>query len=117
MPQAGTANGGLLDAFIENKFSVDEKRLNDCPQLPTWRRAKTGLDDGTYSVPGELKPGTYETTAHLTAGEAKDCYWERRRGGKIAANDFVVGAAKVRVPVRQGDEDFTSEGCGNWVKV
>lgn len=110
--------GSLLDAYIENRSSVNAERLKDCPQfLSIWQKSLTGFTDGTHTVPGEVKPGTYETTAHLTGGKVTDCYWERRQGGKTAANDFVLGATKVRITVRQGDDDVVSRGCGNWVRV
>jgi hypothetical protein len=112
------AQGDLLDAYIENRLEVDEAALGDCPQfLPTWNRAKTGFTDGTHLVPDEVKPGTYETTAHLSGGRVTDCYWERNRGGKILDNNLVAGAKSVKVTVRQGDETLVTRGCGDWVRV
>ncbi|MGC4792212.1 hypothetical protein ACLQ22_30865 [Micromonospora sp. DT178] len=111
--------GSLLDAYIENKTFVDAKRLKDCPQfLPTWKKAQTGMDEGSFEVGSEVKPGTYQTTAHLLDGKVIDCYWERTgANGRIIANNFITAATKVRVTIRSSDEMFTSRGCGNWVRV
>lgn len=110
--------GDLLDAYIENRDDVDETALQDCPQfLPTWQRAKTGFTDGTHLVPDEVKPGTYETTAHLVGGRVQNCYWERNRGGKILDNNLVTGAKSVKVTVQKGDETLVTRGCGDWVRV
>lgn len=110
--------GSLLDAYIENKALVKPERLKDCPQfLPTWNRALTGFDDGSYEVGVDIQPGTYETTAHLTGGQVRDCYWERSTtSGRTIANDFVTAAKTVRVSIRAG-EMFPSRGCRNWVRV
>lgn len=110
--------GDLLDAYIENSLEVNEAALQDCPQfLPTWVRAKTGFTDGTHLVPDEVKPGTYETTAHLSGGRVTDCYWERNKGGNILDNRFVAGAKSVKVTVQKGDETLVTRGCGDWVRV
>ncbi|MDZ5447792.1 hypothetical protein U2F26_34685 [Micromonospora sp. 4G57] len=107
--------GYLLDAFIENKNDVNEKRLQDCPQfLPTWRKAKTGISDGNWEVGKEVKPGTYQTTGEMV----KSCYWERSGpNGHIIANNFITATKKVRVTIRSTDEIFTARGCGNWIPV
>lgn len=66
----------------------------------------------------EVKPGTYEPTAHRTGGRVGDCYWERATaGGDILANKIITAATKVRVTIRRSDGMFTSRGCGNWIKV
>lgn len=109
---------GVLDAFIENRALIDANRLKDCPQfLPVWQRSLTGFAEGVNLVPRDVKPGKYQTTAHLGGGLVSDCYWERSRGGKIVANDFVSGSPKVTVTIKQGDDAFTTRGCGDWVKV
>ncbi|UWP85871.1 hypothetical protein [Dactylosporangium fulvum] len=112
--QASKASGdALLDMLIENKGTVEEADLQDCPQfLPTWRRAQAGFTDGAHLVPEDVKPGTYETT-----GGVSDCYWERNRGGKILANNLITGARSARVTVQQGDETLVTRGCGNWVRT
>ncbi|WP_405105593.1 hypothetical protein OG559_19080 [Micromonospora sp. NBC_01405] len=116
---ASYASDALLDVYIENKDYVDANRLKDCPQfLPTWKKAQHSMDEGSFEVGAEIKPGTYETTAHLTKGKVTDCYWERAgSNGRIIANNFITAAKKVRVTIRSSDEMFTSRGCGNWVRV
>lgn len=113
---AQRGQGALLDMLIDNEVAVAD--LKGCPQYhAAARRAERGFDDGTWTVPQEVKPGTYETTAHLSGRKVGDCYWERRDASKTVANDFVVGARKVRVTIRASDDSLTSEGCGNWVPV
>jgi hypothetical protein len=113
----------VVDAFIEH---IDygnpqeyKERLKDCPQyLPAWRKAQHGFTDGSYEVGKEVQPGTYETTAHLSGGRVGNCYWERTgKNGRIIANDFVTAARKIRVTIRRSDHFFTSDGCGNWLRV
>lgn len=114
-----STDGSLIDAFIENKDYVNEGRLKDCPRfLAAWKKAKTGMAEGTFEVGTEVKPGTYETTAHLTGGRVDGCYWERGgSNGHIIANNFITATKKVRVTIRSSDEMFTSRGCGDWVRV
>lgn len=77
------------------------------------RAAGTLFDDGTYAVPGEVKPGTY-----AIEGSISDCYWQRTNAsGGIIANDFVVGAKRVQVTIRSSDHSFVSRGCGTWRRV
>ncbi|MFG3710847.1 hypothetical protein [Micromonospora sp. NPDC047730] len=111
--------GSLIDAYIENRIHVDAARLKDCPQfLPTWKKAQTGMEEGSFEVGKEVKPGTYQTTAHLIDGKVTDCYWERTgSNGRIIANDFITATTKVRVTIRSSDEMFTSRNCGNWIRV
>ncbi|MFC4147993.1 hypothetical protein ACFO0M_17180 [Micromonospora mangrovi] len=112
-------NGVVLYQFIESKDYVNEKRLRDCPQfLADWRKAKTGFLDGAYEVGSEIKPGTYQTIAHLGGGHVEDCYWERTgTNGHIIANNFITATKKATVTIRSSDEMFTSRGCGAWIRV
>jgi hypothetical protein len=109
--------GNLIDAFIEDAYSIDEKRLKDCPQfLDEWKLAKAGFQDGSLEVGKDVKPGTYVTTAHMNSGRVSDCYWERSgKNGRIIANDFVTATKKITVTIRKSDEFFTSRECGNWI--
>ncbi|WP_432979197.1 hypothetical protein [Dactylosporangium sp. CA-233914] len=69
------------------------------------------------AVSSEVKPGTYQTTAHLTGGKVIDCYWERSKNGNIVDNNFVTGSVRVTVTIRSSDDTFVSRGCGDWVKA
>lgn len=109
----------ILDAYINNQSSgnikVDELTAG-CPQfVPLWQRAQGGIGGGgAHAVPGEVNPGTYETTS----ADLESCYWERARNGQTLDNNFVTASkAKIRVTIRAGDDTFISKGCGNWVKV
>jgi hypothetical protein len=112
----GTA---LIDAYINNQssgnISVDELKAG-CPQfLPIWQQAQGGIGVGqVHAVPGEVKPGTYETTS----ADIESCYWERLSNGQTLDNNFVTASkVKLRVTIRSGDDTFVSKGCGNWVRV
>lgn len=111
--------GALIDVFIENKDEIDPARLKDCPQfLDEWKLAKRGFSEGSQEVGTDVKPGTYETTSHLSGGRVSDCYWERSgKNGDIIANNMVTAAKKIRVTIRKSDEFFTSERCGDWMPV
>jgi hypothetical protein len=105
---------GVIEAMIENKWAVNPDRLKDCPKyLAAWDKAKDGFYDGTHAVPGEVKPGTYETLSGVN-----NCYWERARGGQTIDNRFITGSSvKIRVTIRSGDDTFITRGCDGWVKV
>lgn len=70
--------------------------------------------DGTFVVPGDVKPGTY------TAVEAgSGCCWARLKGtggdlGDIAANDNASGPTVVTIAA--SDKAFETTNCGDWVK-
>jgi hypothetical protein len=113
----GEAN--LLDGYINNQNSgnvkVDDLKAG-CPQfVPLWERAKDGIGNGqVHAVPGEVKPGTYETTSAQIEG----CYWERSSNGQTLANNLITASTvKIRVTIRPGDDTFVSKKCGNWIKV
>lgn len=77
--------------------------------------AQGGIPGGSaFAVPGEVKPGTYETTS----SDLEDCYWERARNGDIVDNKFVTASkVKIRVTIRATDDTFITRNCGNWIKV
>jgi hypothetical protein len=71
------------------------------------------IEDGTWVVPDEVKPGIYRAT---TPGS--NCYWERVKnftGGlnSIIANGNAVGGPIV-IEIAKSDKGFTSEGCAPW---
>ena len=71
------------------------------------------LDDGTYAIGTEMKPGTWKTSTE----KVSDCYWELRdANGATIQNDFIVGAPSVTVQVPSTATSFTSQSCGTWVK-
>jgi hypothetical protein len=106
-----------VDEFIESPpdkaAQLAVKHL--CPKyLPVLKRAKSGFAEGPHDVGKDVKPGTYRTTSRVT-----DCYWERStRSGQRLANDFITNApGGVTVTIAATDGGFTSQGCGDWVRV
>ncbi len=83
-----------------------------CPKFKKHvKAAVAGFGEGTWTVGGDIDPGTYRTVPGI-----EDCYWERTTGGGATiANDFVsVAPSGVTVTIRQG-EGFVSQGCGGWL--
>lgn len=106
-----------VDGFIENRpdraTQLAVKHL--CPKyLPVLKRAKGGFGEGPLTVGKDVKPGTYKTTSRVT-----NCYWERStRSGQRLANDFITNApGGVTVTIAATDGGFTTQGCGDWVRV
>ncbi|WP_189238883.1 hypothetical protein [Planomonospora parontospora] len=95
-----------------------------CPEhAKMWKRAHSGFTEGVQTVGEDIKPGIYHTASglfpHSGSGLVTDCYWERSTdNGDTIANDFIKNAPKgVTVTIRASDGGFTSEGCGNWLKI
>jgi hypothetical protein len=75
--------------------------------------------DGTYTVPDQMTPGTWQS-----AGPAETaipmCYWARLNNlsgdlSAIKASDLSKGPATVTVAA--GDAGFTTSGCAPWTKI
>lgn len=80
--------------------------------------AKTpkGLTAGTWEVPGEVKPGTYTTTADGR------CYWARLKGfdgdlESILANGNLKPGERGRLTVKQSDKGVELTGDCVWVRA
>lgn len=72
---------------------------------------------GTFLVSSEIQPGTYysEWTGE---GEFDNCYWERTdSAGEIIDNNFITGARRIEVTIRESDYSFHSDACGTWRPV
>lgn len=75
--------------------------------------------DGTYTVPAQLTPGTWQTAGPVDAAVPM-CYWARLGDlsgnlSAVKASDLTKGQATVTVAA--GDAGFTTSGCSNWTKV
>ena len=108
----------LIDAYISNQTSgnINPDTIKaQCPEyLPVWQQAQGGLAGGTSAVPGDAKPGTYETTS----SDIANCYWERSKNGQIVDNRFITASTvKQRVTIKATDDTFVSRGCGSWIRV
>lgn len=75
--------------------------------------------DGTYTVPGQMTPGTWQS-----AGPAESmvpmCYWARVGDlsgnlSAVKASDLTKGQATVTVAA--GDAGFTTSGCSTWTRI
>jgi hypothetical protein len=121
-------NQGLLDTIIGNLEGFDFRFAAQhlCPKLlPIVKQAAFGVPEDEDATVGHhfneqgyhsvITPGTYKTTQR----GVYDCYWEREtRGGDTIANNFIHFApGHVTVTVYSSDGGFSSQGCGNWVKV
>ncbi|GAA1376663.1 hypothetical protein [Catellatospora chokoriensis] len=73
------------------------------------------IEDGTWTVGVDIKPGKYRTVTTVDDG----CYWKIAKAGtngdNIIANDIVNGG-RPTVTIKVGQE-FTSNRCGTWQKV
>lgn len=77
-------------------------------------QAQNTITEGNWAVGVDIQPGTYRTKEAVSG----DCYWEidsDANGSNIVANDIVSGG-RPTVTVRNG-QYFTSERCGEWIKV
>jgi hypothetical protein len=101
-----------------------EKSLQAPPttEAPTTTRPKpkpttppsATIEDGTWAVPNEVKPGTYVSDG----GEG--CYWARLRSlsgsvDAIIANSISPG--RQRVSIAPTDKAFETRNCASWRKV
>lgn len=76
------------------------------------------VKDGTWSVPDEVKPGTY--TATVPESPFDLCGWfVRTAPDPEAVRDFGTGNAgdRMRITIKSTDREFEAQGCGTWTKV
>ena len=72
------------------------------------------IDEGTWAVPSEVKPGTY-----VSAG-GESCYWARLRNTSGSLDSIIansINPGRQRVTVRSTDKAFETTGCPTWRKV
>jgi hypothetical protein len=79
---------------------------------PTPEPTFATIDDGTWAVGSDIKPGTYRLRE-----PAIFCYWARLKGfdgslGDIVANENVIGYGVVTIA--KTDKGFETSGCGEW---
>lgn len=77
-------------------------------------QARNTITEGTWAVGVDVQPGTYRTREPVSG----DCYWmitSDANGDDIVANDIVTGG-RLTVTL-SGGQYFTSERCGDWIKV
>lgn len=76
--------------------------------------AANTVDDGTWTVGEDIKPGTYRAKENV----GSRCYWGVYRSGSngsdIIEND-IPGGGKPTVKLAKG-QDFKSSNCGTWQK-
>jgi hypothetical protein len=80
---------------------------------PTQPPAAT-IEQGTWAVPNEVKPGTYVSDG----GEG--CYWARLRDLSGGLNSIIANGGDVgrqRVTILRSDKGFETNECGVWRKV
>ena len=77
-----------------------------------------GLGDGTYTVPAEVKPGTYKTQG--SDNENIPCYWARLSGTSGELGDIIANgnpSGQTTITIKTGDKAFETNGCKDWVRV
>lgn len=100
---------------------VDDPSL-DIPVAPTTPVAPppaakaAGLGAGTWEVPGEVKPGTYTTTA------VGHCYWARLKDfdgelSSIIANANLDDGQRGRLTVKKTDKGLELSGDCIWARA
>jgi hypothetical protein len=75
-----------------------------------------GLTEGTWEVPGEVKPGTYTTTADGS------CYWARLAAfdgelGSILSNGNLNPGQRGRLTVKASDKGVELRGDCTWTRA
>lgn len=75
--------------------------------------------DGTFTVPAQMVPGTWQTTGPADSSIPM-CYWARLSNtsgdlSAIKASDLTKGPATVTIAA--GDAGFTTSGCQTWTRV
>lgn len=88
-------------------------------QPPVAKPTAVTVRDGKWEVPGEVKPGTYTTTANA---DGAGCYWGRLHdfdGGmnSTIANDILAPGAHGRVTIKATDKGIEFSGGCVWAKV
>jgi hypothetical protein len=81
--------------------------------------AGTISGDGIFSVPTQVKLGTYRT---VVPADSYSCYWERLKDASgdfeaIIANDVGQPGSQLVVQIKKTDKFFKTEGCGTWTKI
>jgi hypothetical protein len=104
---------GIMAGYNKSLQSAATTTTKPPAPKPTQPPAAT-IEQGTWAVPDEVKPGTYVSDG----GEG--CYWARLRdltGGinSIIANGGDVG--RQRVTILRSDKGFETNECGVWRKV
>lgn len=99
--------------FAPHNSTTQRAQQPKQPTQPAAQPAVTGLGAGTWSVPGEVKPGTYVTTAD------GPCYWARLKDfdgelTSISANGNLTDGDRGRVSVKAGDKGLELSGNCVW---
>ena len=98
----------------EGKLPTVKPKPTRKPENPQ-SAVKTIAGNGTFSVPGDVKPGTYKTDG------GDFCYWARLRSldgefSSIIANNISPTGPQT-VTIKSTDKGFKTTSCGLWRKV
>lgn len=124
-PQANS-NRQEETVMQDNESSKDNESRQDSEQTETPNTSEetelptspmTTFGDGTYRVGFDIVPGTYEST-----DPSSTCHHEKRSGDSVSSSDVNVSSngdseTRTTVTISDGDETFTTEGCGTWTKT
>ncbi|KQP57790.1 hypothetical protein [Agreia sp. Leaf283] len=90
-----------------------QAKLGVAVALDAERESGNRFGAGIRRVGVDIQPGTFVSEGNIT-----NCYWERLdSAGNIIDNNFLTQALRVEVVLEAGDFSFSSDGCGEWVRV
>jgi hypothetical protein len=110
--KAACRNWRVKSALAATTTTAPEPTTTATPK-PTQPPPAT-IEQGTWAVPDEVKPGTYVSDG----GEG--CYWARLRDLTGGINSIIANGGNVgrqRVTILRSDKGFETNECGVWRKV
>jgi hypothetical protein len=108
---ASSTDGSPTDP---NTISVpSETTATQAPKSAAPKLPRAQVEDGTWMVPSEMKPGTYRS------GNNTLCYWARLKGTSGDFDDIIINGngANQTVTIKATDKAFQHSNCGGWKKL
>jgi hypothetical protein len=119
------AAGLFISSQAEKVDRVQTPVVETTRVLPPSTKAKAAgpaeeFGDGTWSVPDEIKPGTYTTV--VPKAEFDFCFWQRLNDFSGNAENIIAYGSgdegdRMRVTISAKDHGFETQGCGVWKLV
>ena len=116
----GTATTAEPNATVTVTETADDESASKAPspKKTTEPEPESTMDEGTYEIGVDAKPGRYKTRV---PEDSAGCYWEKLKddsGGlnSVIANGEVNAGGRVSITLKRS-EFFLSEDCGTWIRV